>query len=48
MAKEQKTMMETLQGRGARFLEQGKFRLAAVLAVLIMVGSAPCFSGLLF
>ena len=38
MAKEQKTMMETLQGEVCASWNKASSRLAAVLAVLIMVG----------
>lgn len=48
MAKEQKTMMETLAGRGTRFLEQGKFQTGGGAGSIDYGGSAPCFSGLLF
>ena len=48
MAKEQKTMMETLQGEVCASWNKASSRLAAVLAVLIMVGLPLVFQDYYF
>ena len=48
MAKEQKTMMETLQGEVRASWNKASSRLAAVLAVLIMVGLPLVFQDYYF